>query len=762
MSCLYGNRVKEDEYELLLQTLEPHGRNSRRYSISQAHQESFQWIWDTQNSRPGFSKWLRSEDPIFWISGKPGAGKSTLMRYLMESEQTMHLFSGKPDAMILVHYFFHELGESQEKSFGGLLHAIVYQLLIGLHKKNQGTLFRLCELLKPHLCRNPTSKAALSDYVLMTILQKVVAECKETLRVCLFIDGFDECQGDHREQLDSLTDWVRSSSNKKLSVRACIASRVEMEIELRLSNEPTFAIHHFTKHDISTYVTTKLRRAWDLMAQQRDGTTAKYDQKLVDRVVKKAEGVFVWVTIVVSQLVVAIEEENESHDLYESLADLPEGLEQLYASVIDKIDQRYRHDTVNFLSLIQKSSHLNSSARADTLLKFSAAIQDPMSAISCKAYLETGFTTDDAGLPHHQCAQVRRRLQRRCRGLIEIEDAEDLPGARVAFLHRTVKEYVTGSQLFERTLDEVDSKLLRNPAVALMAMNLRLVKVYPEYVESHNISMEAQSRDEVRDLRVCGFFFAARAAQFSIGSSQIPYVEELDRVLSLSYPDWTNSHYGWRIHKARPDWNTDLLSLAVSYDLALYVHQQIRKNGKGIIEKAHGRPLLFYAFDALSLNRYNPGVNTFHSCEVLLENDADPMENFKSHTPWSFAILVLGRYMASPPYQLHIGKLFTLMLEHGADPFQPVDHNIDDWWWFKHFKKLYSTVFHVALYSMEQWKYIFRPILRLLVDHCNDFEATDSDGIGIQDWADSLNPEIGTFLGQEIAAKRTHKRRRRH
>ncbi|KAF6221632.1 hypothetical protein HO133_001598 [Letharia lupina] len=734
---------KAKEVSVLLQTLEPHGRNPRRYSISQAHQESFQWIWDTQNSRPGFSKWLRSEDPIFWISGKPGAGKSTLMRYLMESEQTMNLLSGQSDAMILVHYFFHELGESQEKSFGGLLHAVVYQLLIGLHKKNQATLFRLCELLKPHLCLNPTSKAALSDNVLMTILRKVVAECKETLGVCLFIDGFDECQGDHREQLDLLADWVRISSDKKLSVRACIASRVEMEIELRLSNEPTFAIHRFTEHDISTYVTAKLRRAWDLMAKQRDGTTAKYDQELVDRVIEKAEGVFVWVTLVVSQLVVAIEEEAESHDLYRLLADLPEGLEKLYASVVGKIDQRFWHDTVNFLSLIQKSSHSASSARADTLLKFSAAIQDPMSAVSCNAYFETGFTTDDAGLPHHQCAQVRRRLQRSCRGLIEIEDAEDLPGARVAFLHRTVEEYVTGSQLFERMLDEVDSKLLRDPAVALMAMNLRLVKVYPD-----------------------------------TGSSQIPYVEELDRVLSLSYPDWTNSHYGWRIHKARPDWNTDLLSLAVSYDLALYVHQQIRKNGKGIIEKAHGRPLLFYAFDDPSLNRYNPGVNTCQACEVLLENGADPMENFKSHTPWSFAISAPCEYMGPLDNQLHIEKLFTLMLEHGADPVQPVDHRdrlthganpvqgFDQSnsynRWLSHFEKLYSTVFHLALYYVRQEREYYEPILRLLVDHCSDFEATDSDGIGIQDWADSLNPEMGTFLGQEIAAKKTRKRRRRH
>ncbi|CAF9921624.1 hypothetical protein IMSHALPRED_005222 [Imshaugia aleurites] len=458
-----------------LQSLEPHAQNPRRYRVSQAHQESFQWIWDTEHPKLKFVSWLRSEEPIFWTSGKPGAGKSTLMRYLIESKQTMNLLSGNSDATIIVHDFFHELGEMQEKTFEGLLHAIVYQLLIGFQEKNQAALSQLYGLLKPHLRLATTSTYALPDEVLMTIPQKFVAECKETLGLYLFVDGFDECHGDHWGQLDFLTDWVQSSSDKNLSVKACIASRVEPEIELRLSNEPTLAIHQYTAKDISVYVSQKLGKAWVLMARQPHGTIANYDQYLVDLVVEKARGVFIWVTIVVSQLVVAIEEEAELHDLHTLLADLPEGLEKLYASIIERIDPSFWHDTINFLRILQAHNRIESVC-AMTLLDFSAAVQDPKSAISCKAFFEEGFSIEDAGLSHRQCAQIRRRSQRSCRGLIEIEDTEDISSARVSLVHLTVEEYITRRQLFEKMLDKIDESRLRDPAIALMAMDLRLLK----------------------------------------------------------------------------------------------------------------------------------------------------------------------------------------------------------------------------------------------------------------------------------------------
>ena len=744
-----------------IEALQPHCQNPRQYTISEAHQESFQWIWDTQNSKLKFVDWLRSETLIFWISGKPGAGKSTLMKYLLESERLVTHLS-RPDATIVVGYFFHELGEPQEKNFGGLLHTIIYQLLIGFQKRNQAAPSQLYKLLKPRLECNLASKAAFPDSLLMRILGNLVAECKETLMLCLFIDGIDECDGDHRMQLDFLTQWVRSSSDKKLSVKVCFGSRVEPEIALRLSNEPTIAIHHFSKNDISKYVTERLGQAWSLMALQPGGTTAKPDQHLIQKVVRKAEGVFIWVTIVVSQLIVAIEEDAGADKLHDLLADLPEGLEKLYASIIDKIDQKNWHHTINTLRLIR---HFNSLYvdNARTLLGFSVAIEDPINSILCKAYLETGFTFDDASLPHHQCTQVKRLLQRSCRCLIEIEDSKDLSQAKVTLLHRTVEEYVTRSQLFEKMLDKVDRKLLRDTAVTAMAISLRLLKNYPTNYLLYLDNPSKLKHPQLYSGDFHGFFCAAQEAERSTGLSQHLYLEELDRVFSLITEDWndlddenisTNAAV-----PAIPPKKSGLLSMAVSYHLSLYVQHQIDRNGKAVIKQAHGKPLLFCAVDDFHtkyFTDFHVGAPVIHTCELLLQNGADPMETRESKTPWSCMVMrFLGR-----SYDLTPAKPLMLMLEHGADPTQRVFENGHHYTFEYQFSsKPHTTTFHAILSLMDECS-LDRPLLKSLIDHCNDFEATDSDGVGIQEWADSLSLEIGASLREEIAARKQRERTR--
>ena len=94
---------------------------------------------------------------------------------ILESEETLKLMSKNSSEVLLVHYFFHDLGEPQEKTFGGLLHAIVHQLLVGFHTKNRATLSRLYELLKPYLSSDLTLKEALPNHILENILDKLVA-----------------------------------------------------------------------------------------------------------------------------------------------------------------------------------------------------------------------------------------------------------------------------------------------------------------------------------------------------------------------------------------------------------------------------------------------------------------------------------------------------------------------------------------------------------------------------------------------------------
>lgn len=73
----------------------------RRYeTVEEAHLKTFKWILDDnvyeddperQSAKKLFTDWLASGSGIFHISGKLGAGKSTLMKFLCEHDRTKQL-----------------------------------------------------------------------------------------------------------------------------------------------------------------------------------------------------------------------------------------------------------------------------------------------------------------------------------------------------------------------------------------------------------------------------------------------------------------------------------------------------------------------------------------------------------------------------------------------------------------------------------------------------------------------------------------------
>ena len=199
----------------------------------------------------------------------------------------------------------------------------------------------------------------------------------------------------------------------------------------------------------------------------------------------------------------------------------------------------------------------------------------------------------------------------------------------------------------------------------------------------------------------------------------------------------------------------------MDYGLAFYLQHQIRANGRGIIRQAKGRPLLFYVVDGLVLEmHYDCCKWMFNTFEVLLNNGADPMETFNERTPWSYCVAHISNHLLE-------SRIFELMLEHGADPTARYELSAhygypNETWPPQLTRKHYSTAFHIVLWFCRKWRGSYLSTVTFLVRNCNDFEATDSDGIGVQDWADSIDLEMGVFLRQEIAVKIGRKRRRIH
>ncbi|KAK0743836.1 hypothetical protein B0T18DRAFT_392541 [Schizothecium vesticola] len=76
------------------------------------------------------AEWLKSGDGAFWITGKAGSGKSTLMKFIADHPGTVRLaaeFASPKRAFIAAHYVWGP-GMSMQRSIQGLLQSLLYDI----------------------------------------------------------------------------------------------------------------------------------------------------------------------------------------------------------------------------------------------------------------------------------------------------------------------------------------------------------------------------------------------------------------------------------------------------------------------------------------------------------------------------------------------------------------------------------------------------------------------------------------------------------
>lgn len=93
---------------------------ARYIQVAKAHASTFEWMFKDESLKDqhshSFTHWLEFGDGIYWIDGKAGSGKSTLMKFLYDHAQTQRLLTSwvNPIRLDLANFFFWNSGTTDQ------------------------------------------------------------------------------------------------------------------------------------------------------------------------------------------------------------------------------------------------------------------------------------------------------------------------------------------------------------------------------------------------------------------------------------------------------------------------------------------------------------------------------------------------------------------------------------------------------------------------------------------------------------------------
>ena len=372
--------------------------NAREEGIKEAHKSTYLWIFqaaeDSALRWSDFNQWLRSGNGVYWISGKAGSGKSTLMRYVCDSGRTRPYLKAwsAPMQCMMVTYFFWNPGTEMQKTFVGLYRSLLHQILSQIPH-----LILIIESRNRHMDFNSRLIATWTDARLKTLLFTAIEEVSKSHNLCFLIDGLDELTEDHED----LVAFIRNILLFE-RIKVCLSSRPLRIFRDAFGSSPMLRLEDLTKNDIRTYVRASLEKE---TSQQISG--------LAEDIVRRAEGVFLWASLVTREVRRGLANEDSLDTLRKRIDSLPTEIEGLYTHMLKKIDHVHR----NMAARCFKSALEPSFQRFD-LMGLSLALheeQDNSPLGFFKLTLE-----ETLGL----CQQSKRRLPTICAGMLEINEVD--------------------------------------------------------------------------------------------------------------------------------------------------------------------------------------------------------------------------------------------------------------------------------------------------------------------------------------------------
>ncbi|KAI0198265.1 hypothetical protein F4808DRAFT_472890 [Astrocystis sublimbata] len=379
--------------------------SSRVLNIEPALATTCEWIL----RHPDYSAWMDpSQYPrthgFLWIRGKPGAGKSTLIKYVYEHTAR--------NQSLVISYFFNARGANElEKSVAGLYRSLICQLLDRVPN---------LLLLDHPLLRSWDYKtsSAWDDGVLRELFSHVVTGLSQNPLFC-FVDALDECDTSQvRGIIRCFESLGRFALENNIHFFVCFSSRHYPAISTHIGLTLVLENQDGHRQDLENYISRQL----DIAAEQ--------DAKGIrNALLEKSARIFMWVALVVNILNEDCEG-GRAFGLKDRLEQIPPGLPDLFRSIIGK-DKGKGGDLLLSILWILYAEHSLSPAEYYYAMEAGTRIEKQQ--------------LSDFGLQGATIAQMKKYASYSSKGLAEVTESNT-----VQFIHESVRDFLIKDRgLFE-------------------------------------------------------------------------------------------------------------------------------------------------------------------------------------------------------------------------------------------------------------------------------------------------------------------------
>jgi ankyrin repeat protein len=634
--------LSDVQWQEFLNSLKFDQIDTRQMTIRNAHARTCKWL--LKNSK--YLDWLdagrlNEHHGFLWIRGKPGTGKSTLMKFaLINARKTMK-------DRIMISFFFNARGEDIEKSTIGTYRSLLLQLLEWLPA--------LRDSLSLPLSFSTNYQWNVEG--LKALLEQAIMGLEKSSVVC-FIDALDECEEEQIRDMIQFFEHIGDLAvSNSIRFQVCFSSRHYPHITIRKGLDLVLEGQEGHTQDISDYLEIELKIGQSNIAQQ-----------IRTEIQEKAAGIFMWVVLVVGIL-------NKEYDggriyaLQRRLQEIPSDLHELFRDILTR-------DSCNGEELVLGIQWVLFAKQPLSPEQLYLAILSGVEPNAVSRWNRTETTMD----------VIKRFILSSSKGLAEITTSKP---HTVQFIHESVRDFLLkdglgniwsdlGSNLQGQSHERLKQCCLNYMSMDVLAL-LEIPKSYPTALLQQAADLRKWTADRFPFLK-----YAVRNVLYHADSAEGGGITQAEFFRSFLFPRWVELDnlfrngliIGSKIRTYTED--VKLLYVLAERNMSnlIRIHPSILSWFE--VGKEHYGPPLVAALatgskeavrafvQALAVHQ-SPGSQLYEMCS---QYSKDKVRGGKLSHDFSFSTYTLLSYLA----ELGDEVIFALVLETGKVYVNSKDH----------------------------------------------------------------------------------------